>query len=82
MQSLLGGDRSYQPALHMFERLKGVLAARCVLPAATKKTLKIFTPVAYTLPPQARAAAEAAGTDHVRDLLARASATARSCGAR
>jgi len=68
-QALLGSQKSYQPALEMFARLKGVLAARGVLHAEEKKTLKIFSSVTYSLPPQARAAAEQGGTEHVQRML-------------
>jgi hypothetical protein len=68
-RALLGSDKSYQPALGMFARLKGVLAARGVLHAEEKKTMKIFSSVAYSLPPHARAAAEQGGTEHVQRTL-------------
>lgn len=68
-QALLGSQKSYTPALNMFGRIKGVLASRGVLHAEEKKTLKVFSSVTYSLPADARAAAEAAGTDHAQRLL-------------
>lgn len=51
---LVGGEKSDQPALGMFARIKGELAARGVVAAERKRTLRLFTSVAYSLPPHVR----------------------------
>ena len=63
------GDRANSPAQNLFARMKAALAARGVLHAEEKKTLKVFTSVAYSLPDAARAAAEQTGAGHVEQML-------------
>jgi hypothetical protein len=68
-QGLLCNGKENSPSQAMFERLKGALAARGILHADTKTTLKVFTSVSYDLPGHARAAAEQGGTQHVQAML-------------
>lgn len=68
-QALLCSGKEYSPAQTMFARLKEALAARGILHAEQKTTLKVFTSVSYTLPDHARAAAEQGGTQHVQAML-------------
>ena len=68
-QGLLCSGKENSPSQAMFERLKAALAARGVLHADHKTTLKVFTSVTYTFPGHARAAAEQGGTQHVQALL-------------
>jgi len=68
-QGLLCSGKENSPAQAMFERLKAALAARGILHADQKTTLKVFTSVTYSLPDHARAAAEQGGTQHVQALL-------------
>lgn len=63
------GDRVNSPAQNLFARMKAALAARGVLHAEEKKTLKVFTSIAYTLPDATRAAAEQTGAGHVEQML-------------
>ncbi|HSU13852.1 hypothetical protein [Longimicrobium sp.] len=62
-------QRSQSPAQTICSRVKAGLAARGVLAAEEKKTLKIFTSVTYSLPDHARRAAEQGGTAHVEQML-------------
>jgi hypothetical protein len=66
---LLGGKESNALVQELFSRMKSVLAARGVLHAEEKKTLKVFTSVSYSLPAEARAAAERDGTEQAKALL-------------
>jgi hypothetical protein len=54
-KGLLNNEEVRSPALVMFNRLKGVLAARGVLHAESKTTLKVFTTVTYSAPDSLRA---------------------------
>jgi len=63
------GDRANSPAQNLFARMKAALAARGVLHAEEKKTLKVFTSITYTLPDATRAAAEQTGAAHVEQML-------------
>ena len=63
------GERSNSPGQIVCTRAKAALAARGVLVAEEKKTLKVFTSVAYSLPPATRAAAEQTGAGHVEQML-------------
>lgn len=68
-QGLLCSGKENSPSQTMFGRLKAALAARGILHAESKTTLKVFTSVTYTFPDHARAAAEQGGTQHVQALL-------------
>lgn len=68
-QALLCNGKEYSPEQAMFARLKAALAARGILHAEQKTTLKVFTSVNYSFPGFARAAAEQGGTQHVQALL-------------
>jgi len=68
-QGLLCSGKENSPSQAMFERLKAALAARGILQAESKTTLKVFTSVTYAFPGHARAAAEQGGTQHVQALL-------------
>ena len=63
------GQKSSSPAQSLCARVKAALAARGVLQAEEKKTLKVFTSIAYSLPDGARAAAEQTGAAHVEQML-------------
>jgi hypothetical protein len=63
------GQKSNSPAQRICGQVKAALAARGVLYAEEKKTLKVFTSVAYSLPDAARAAAEQTGAGHVEQML-------------
>lgn len=63
------GSRSNSPGQVVCARAKAALAARGVLHAAEKKTLKVFSSVTYSLPPATRAAAEQTGAGHVEQML-------------
>jgi hypothetical protein len=63
------GERSNSPGQMICTRAKAALAARGVLHAEEKKTLKVFTSVTYSLPPATRAAAEQTGAGHVEQML-------------
>jgi hypothetical protein len=63
------GQKSNSPAPRICGQVKVALAARGVLHAEEKKTLKVFTSVAYSLPDAARAAAEQTGAGHVEQML-------------
>jgi hypothetical protein len=63
------GQKSSSPAQRICGMVKAGLARRGVLHAEEKKTLKVFTSVTYTLPPDARAAAEETGFPHVEQML-------------
>lgn len=63
------GSRSNSPGQGLVARMKAALAARGVLHAEEKKTLKVFTTVSYSLPPAALAAAEQTGYAHVEQML-------------
>lgn len=62
-------ERSASPGQALCQRAKIALAARDVLAAEEKKTLKIFTTVAFSLPDASRAAAEQSGWAHVQQML-------------
>lgn len=68
-QRLLAPGQVNSPSQTMFVRLKGALAQRGILHGQQKTTLAVFTSVDYTLPAQARAAAEHGGTQHVQAML-------------
>ncbi len=68
-RSLLCSGQENSPAGTMFARLKAALAARGILHAETKTTLKVFSSVTYSLPDHARAAAEQGGSQHVLAML-------------
>ena len=63
------GQKTNSPAQSLCARAKAALAARGVLHAEEKKTLKVFTSVTYTFPEHARAAAEQTGAGHVEQML-------------
>ena len=63
------GQKSSSPAQTLCARVKAALAARGVLQAEEKKTLMVFTSVAYSLPDVVRAAAEQTGAGHVEQML-------------
>jgi hypothetical protein len=63
------GQRSNSPAQRICAQVKAALAARGVLHAEEKKTLKVFTSVAYSLPDTTRAAMEQTGAGHVEQML-------------
>ena len=63
------GQKSSSPAQSLCARVKAALAARGVLRAEEKKTLKVFTSISYSLPDGARAAAEQTGAAHVEQML-------------
>ena len=62
-------DRSPSPGQALCQRAKIALAARDVVHAEEKKTLKIFTSVVFSLPDASRAAAEQSGWAHVQQML-------------
>jgi hypothetical protein len=63
------GEKTNSPAQSLCARAKAALAARGVLHAEEKKTLKVFTSITYSLPGHARAAAEQTGAGHVEQML-------------
>ncbi|MFL5381606.1 MAG: hypothetical protein ACJ8GN_03705 [Longimicrobiaceae bacterium] len=63
------GQKTNSPAQSLCARAKAALAARGVLHAEEKKTLKVFTSVTYLLPEHARMAAEQTGAGHVEQML-------------
>ena len=63
------GEKTSSPAQSLCARVKAALAARGVLRAEEKKTLKVFTSISYSLPDGARAAAEQTGAAHVEQML-------------
>jgi hypothetical protein len=75
-KGLINNEPVRSPALLMFNRLKGVLAARGILHAETKTTLKVFTTVNYSATDALRSPAAQAGAEHARALLASAQSRA------
>jgi len=63
------GEKDNSPAQNLCAKVKAALAARGVLHAEEKKTLKVFSSVTYSLPEAARAAAEQTGAGHVEQML-------------
>ena len=63
------GQESNSPSQALCGMVKAALARRGVLHAEEKKTLKIFTSVNFSLPPESRAAAEQTGYAHVEQML-------------
>ena len=63
------GQESNSPSQTLCGVVKAGLARRGVLHAEEKKTLKIFTSVNYSLPPEVRFAAEQTGFAHVEQML-------------
>ena len=72
VDDLVGGilrEKSNSPAQSLCATVKAALAARGVLHAEEKKTLKVFSSVTYSLPGHTRAAAEQTGAGHVEQML-------------
>jgi hypothetical protein len=63
------GHKSSSPAQSLCAKTKAALAARGVLHAEEKKTLKLFASTTYSLPDGVRAAAEQTGFGHVEQML-------------
>lgn len=68
LESYIGGEVSDPPA-RVLELMKAGLSGRHLLTAEERKTLKVFTTIAYTLPDSTRAAAGREPLEPVQALL-------------
>ena len=68
LEAYIGGETMDPPA-RVLALMKAGMAERGLLGTEERKTMMVFTAVAYTLPDTTRAAAEAASLDAVQSLL-------------
>jgi hypothetical protein len=68
LESYIGGEVADPPA-RVLARIKAGMAERGLLGQEERKTMMVFTTVAYTLPETTRAAAERESLDAVQSLL-------------
>ncbi len=68
LEGYIGGEVADPPA-RVLAAVKAGMAERGLLDREARRTMMVFTTVAFALPPAARAAAERAGVDAVQALL-------------